>query len=77
VFCAGQKNLCFLAESQRRSYNYFAAITADFHVLKLFPEYGHLDVFMGKNAAKDTFPFIIDELNKGNPRYVENYTERL
>jgi hypothetical protein len=77
VFCAGQKNLCFLAESQRRSYNYFAAITADFHVLKLFPDYGHLDVFMGKNAAKDTFPFILDELNKGNPRYVENYTERL
>lgn len=77
AFCAGQNNLCFLAESQQRSYQYFSAITADFHVLKLFPEYGHLDVFMGKNAAKDTFPFIIDELNKGNPHYVENYSERL
>ena len=77
AFCAGQENLCFLAESQKKSYQYFSAITADFHVLKLFPEYGHLDVFMGKNAAKDTFPFIIDELNKGNPGFVENYSERL
>lgn len=81
VFCAGQKNLCFLTESQKRSYQYFSAITADFHVLKIFPDYGHLDVFMGKNAAKDTFPFIIDELNKGNPigkpNRVENYAERL
>lgn len=72
AFCAGQNNLCFLAESQKRSYQYLSAITADFHVLKIFPDYGHLDVFMGKNAAKDTFPFIIDELNKGNPKYVEN-----
>ena len=77
AFCAGQENLCFLAESQKKSYRYFSAITADFHVLKIFPGYGHLDVFMGKNAAKDTFPFIIDELNKGNPHYVENYSEHL
>ena len=77
AFCAGQKNMCFLAESQKQSYQYFSAITADFHALKIFPEYGHLDVFIGKNAAKDTFPFIIDELNKGNPDYVENYAEHL
>lgn len=77
AFCAGLKNLCFLAESQKRSYQYFSAISPNFHVLKLFPEYGHLDVFMGKNAAVDTFPFIIDELNKGNPNYVENYAERI
>lgn len=73
AFCAGLNNLCFLAESQKRSYQYFSNIKADFHVLKIFPDYGHLDVFMGQNAAKDTFPFILDELNKGNPSYVENY----
>tara|TARA_R110000751_G_scaffold55346_3_gene118709 strand:- start:26589 stop:27665 length:1077 start_codon:yes stop_codon:yes gene_type:complete len=77
AFCAGQNNLCFLAESQKRSYQYFSAMTANFHVLKLFPEYGHLDVFMGENAAKDTFPFIIEELNKGNPQFIEHYSERL
>lgn len=77
AFCAGQKNLCFLAESQRKSYQYFAAIKADFHVLKIFPEYGHLDVFIGKNAAQDTFPFILEELNKGNPQYVADYPEHL
>lgn len=69
AFLAGQKNLCFLSESQERSYQYFSAIKANFHALHLFPEYGHLDVFMGKNAVHDTFPVIIDELNAGNPDY--------
>lgn len=77
AFCAGQDNLCFSAESQQKSFQYFSAITPDFHVLKIFPEYGHLDVFMGKNAAKDTFPFIVEELNKGNPNFVENFSEPL
>jgi hypothetical protein len=31
------------------------------HVL---PRYGHLDVFMGKDAARDIFPTIIDELQR-------------
>ncbi|WP_299083097.1 hypothetical protein [uncultured Paraglaciecola sp.] len=65
AFIAGEDNRCFLAESQKRSYRYFSSITADFHSLHIFPKYAHLDVFMGKNAAKDTFPIIIDELNKG------------
>lgn len=77
AFCAGTENLCFLADSQTQSYQYFNALKSDFHVLKHFPEYGHLDVFIGQNAATDTFPFIIQELNKGNPDYFENYSECL
>lgn len=77
AFCAGQDNRCFLAESQTRSYEYFSALKPNFHTLKIFPKYGHLDVFMGQHAYRDTFPFIIDELNKGNPDYLENYSERL
>ena len=45
-------------------FNYFNALRPDYHSLHLLPEYGHLDVFMGKNAAVDTFPLIIAELNK-------------
>ena len=64
AFFSGEKNLCFLPQSQIQSFNYFDALRPDYHSLHLLPEYGHLDVFMGKNAAVDTFPLIIAELNK-------------
>lgn len=32
------------------------------HVL---PGYGHLDVFLGKDAHHDVFPMLLDELNTG------------
>lgn len=64
AFFSGEKNLCFLPQSQIQSFNYFDALRPDYHSLHLLPEYGHLDVFMGKNAAMDTFPLIIAELNK-------------
>jgi hypothetical protein len=30
----------------------------------MLPNYGHLDVFFGKNAAKDIFPLISAELDR-------------
>jgi hypothetical protein len=30
----------------------------------VLPEYGHLDMFMGKDAARDVFPTILDALRK-------------
>lgn len=64
AFFAGEKNLCFLPESQVKSYEYFNALRKNYHSLHVFPEYGHLDVFMGKNAVKDTFPLMLAELEK-------------
>jgi hypothetical protein len=32
------------------------------HSLHLLDGYGHLDVFMGRYAARDTFPVILEEL---------------
>jgi len=64
AFFAGENNLCFLAQSQVNAYEYFANIRPDYHSLHILPGYGHLDVFMGKNAARDTFPLIIQELEK-------------
>jgi pimeloyl-ACP methyl ester carboxylesterase len=64
AFFSGEKNLCFLPQSQIRTFNYFDALRPGYHSLHLLPEYGHLDVFMGKNAAEDTFPLMIEELNK-------------
>lgn len=64
TFIAGQKNLCFLAQGQINSYEYFANLRPDYHSLHIFPEYGHLDIFMGKNAVQDTFPVIFKALEK-------------
>lgn len=64
AFFAGENNLCFLPQSQINSFEYFSSLRSDFHSLHVLPDYGHLDVFMGKNAAQDTFPLIIQELEK-------------
>ncbi|MCB1986368.1 MAG: alpha/beta fold hydrolase [Burkholderiales bacterium] len=64
AFFAGQDNLCFLPVSQEKSFEYFSNIRKDYHTLHLLPNYGHLDVFMGKNAARDTFPLLIAELGR-------------
>jgi hypothetical protein len=66
VFLAGEKNVCFLPEGQRRSFEFMQRLHNNYHSLHTFPTYGHLDVFMGQLAARDTFPVILGELNKPN-----------
>jgi pimeloyl-ACP methyl ester carboxylesterase len=64
AFLAGELNVCFLAESQERTYDYFQKQRKDYHSLQVLPGYGHLDVFIGKNAASDVFPIILEELDR-------------
>lgn len=64
---AGEDNLCFLPQSQINTHRYLDALRPGYHTLHVLPDYGHLDVFMGQNAARDTFPLILDELEK-DPR---------
>ena len=64
AFYAGKDNLCFTPESQVETFNYFDSIKQNFHSLHLLDNYGHLDVFMGENAAEDVFPSMLAELNK-------------
>jgi len=66
AFIAGAMNRCFLAESQVRTHEFVSRIPGARrdHTLHVFPDYGHLDVFMGHNAARDTFPIILAELDK-------------
>lgn len=64
-FLAGELNNCFLPESQHRTHQWFERHQPGRHSVHYFPGYGHLDVFMGQRAAKDTFPVIVDELEKG------------
>ncbi len=64
AFLAGSKNRCFLPESQVKTFEYFDGHRKDYHTLHVLAGYGHLDVFMGKNAARDVFPIIVDELQR-------------
>ncbi len=64
AFFAGADNLCFLPESQRRTHGYFESHRKNYHSLHVVPNYGHLDIFMGQNAARDVFPLILQELEK-------------
>ena len=64
VFLAGRRNHCFLAESQERTFRFFDQHRPGYHSLHVFPSYGHLDVFMGKNAARDIGPTILEELER-------------
>ena len=64
VLTAGAKNLCFLPDSQVKTFEWLNQQHKNFHGLHIFPTYGHLDVFMGKNAARDTFPVILAALDE-------------
>ncbi len=61
---AGALNQCFLAESQRRTFEFFDRVRPGYHTLHVIPNYSHLDVFIGKNASRDTFPLIAAELER-------------
>ena len=62
AFLAGAENVCFTAESQRRTRAWYDGHGTGPTSLHVFPGYGHLDVFMGQTAAADTFPTIVAEL---------------
>ena len=64
VLLAGADNRCFLPEGQRRTYEWLDAHRPGHHALHVFPGYGHLDVFLGRYAARDTLPTVVKELQR-------------
>ncbi len=63
-FITGGLNNCFLPVSQERTFAFFDKHAPGRHSLHIVPGYGHLDVFVGKNAHRDWFPLIVGELDK-------------
>lgn len=62
VLMAGEHNHCFLPESQERSFAYLDSYRSGYHRKRIVGGYGHLDMFLGRYAARDVFPYILDEL---------------
>lgn len=59
----GQDNKVF-ADSNIRCHAAMEKIVPGRHTLRVFPGYGHQDVFMGKNAADDIFPHVVSFLRE-------------
>ena len=64
AFLSGAGNVCFTAEGQQRTFDFFDRADPGRHSLRILPGYGHLDVFMGQRAARDVFPLIREELDR-------------
>lgn len=64
VFLGGECNDCFRSESMARTYDYFERHSPGRHHFYELAGYGHLDVFIGKDAATDTLPLIVQELSR-------------
>jgi hypothetical protein len=62
VLLTGERNRCFLPESQRRTFAFLDRHAPGRHALHVLPGYSHLDVFLGRDAHRDVFPLILDEL---------------
>lgn len=63
AFVAGELNDCFKWQSQQASYDWFDRHQPGVHSLRVLGDYGHLDVFLGRNAARDTWPVLLAELD--------------
>jgi hypothetical protein len=64
VLIAGEDNRCFLPESQQRTFDHLDRLQPGRHAIHRIRGYGHLDVILGAQAWRDTYPIIVDELRQ-------------
>jgi cholesterol oxidase len=66
-FISGSANQLFYPETAWLTQEWLAGINGSaFYTNHVFEGYAHMDTFIGRNAARDVFPYIIEELNKFN-----------
>ena len=64
IFIAGELNQCFRWQSQQATFDWFEQHRPNYHALHVLGGYGHLDIFIGVNAARDVFPVLLAELDR-------------
>ncbi|MBU3696035.1 alpha/beta fold hydrolase [Dechloromonas sp.] len=69
LLVTGQDNALF-GDSNVLCYQRLSTLKPAQHELALIPGYGHADVIIGKNAARDVFPRFIEFLRKNAVNYV-------
>ena len=66
LFTTGANNNVF-RDSNIECHRRLAQLGCTQHELKIFPGYGHQDVFMGKDVARDVFPALLDFMRRHSP----------
>src|SRR5262249_47960242 len=67
TFIHGAENNLFLPEGSEQTFKTVTtANDAGLYERILFPDYAHMDCFIGRNAAVDVFPTIVSQLDRFN-----------
>ena len=67
AFLHGANNHLFLPEGSEKTYTFLRDTNGpDNYVRRVVQDYAHMDCFIGKDAAKDVYPVVIEELDKFN-----------
>jgi cholesterol oxidase len=68
-FIHGTRNREFLPEATWQTFTCLCKENGpDLYRWRAIPNYGHMDCFIGKDAARDVFPIILEELEEGPQR---------
>lgn len=60
----GGKSRAFLPAGQRATYGFLDTHQPGRHSVRVLPDYGYADVFLGTRAHAEVFPLIVGELNR-------------
>jgi cholesterol oxidase len=67
TFLQGAHNKIFLPEGSRKTWQLLVDRNGpELYELKYFPEYAHMDLFIGKDAYKEVYPYLVEQLDKHN-----------
>lgn len=68
-FVAGAKNQLFFPETCIRTQRWLSAFNDPaLYTRQVFDGYAHMDLFIGRDAARDIFPYLITQLERADPR---------
>jgi cholesterol oxidase len=66
-FIHGEENGLFLTKGSEITYNVLREANGpDLYTRTVIKNYAHMDCFIGKDSARDVFPIVLAELEKGN-----------
>jgi cholesterol oxidase len=66
-FIAGEMNQLFFPETSARTFVWLRARNDPaLYTRRQFPGYAHMDLFVGRDAARDIFPAIVQELERAD-----------
>ena len=67
TFVQGARNKIFVPDGSRKTWESLSnANGAALYERKVFSDYAHMDLFIGKNAHKDVYPYLLAQLDRYN-----------